>query len=105
MPKTFDKIWSMWEKNHPDFKLKLWKEEDLSELNLQNHHVINDKSLNPALRADFLRLELLYLFGGIYTDVDMTCERPLTPLLTRARFITGLAKTQAFEINNGLILS
>jgi len=35
----------------------------------------------------------------------MTCERPLTPLLTQADFITGLAKTQAFEINNGLIIS
>jgi mannosyltransferase OCH1-like enzyme len=62
--------------------------------------------LNPALRSDFLRLELLYLFGGIYADVDMTCEKSLQPLLiAHYDLITGLSNTLAFEINNGLIIS
>jgi len=83
----------MWLNHHPYFQLKLWKEGDLESLTLVNRKVICDTSLNPALRADFLRLELLYLFGGIYADVDMTCERPLTPLLTLGSFITGIANT------------
>ena len=95
----------MWKIHHQNFEIKLWKEEDLDGINLTNKNVICDTSLNPALRADFLRLELLYLFGGIYADVDMTCERPLDPLLTLGSFITGIANTQAFEINNGLIIT
>ena len=35
----------------------------------------------------------------------MTCERPLTDLLTKCSFIAGIAKTQVFEVNNGLMLS
>ena len=83
----------MWQTHHPNFKVNLWREEDLKGLNLINGSVIYDTSLNPALRADFLRLELLFLFGGIYADVVMTCERPLDPLLTLGSFITGIANT------------
>ena len=59
----------------------MWGEDDLSALELVNQDIIGNKQLNPALRADFLRLELLYKFGGIYADVDMTCEKSLIPLL------------------------
>ena len=95
----------MWTTHHPDFEIKLWTETDLSSLHLQNADVICDLTLNPALRADFLRLELLYQFGGIYADIDMTCEKSLVPLISSSCFIAGLALTQAFEINNGIILS
>ncbi len=90
---------------HPHFEIKLWTEADLTSLHLQNADVICDLTLNPALRADFLRLELLYQFGGIYADVDMTCEKSLEPLMSSSSFIAGLALTKAFEINNGIILS
>ena len=41
---------------------------------MTNREVICNKDLNPALRADFLRLEILLQHGGLYADVDMTCE-------------------------------
>ena len=53
----------------------VWGETEVAELTfLQNRDVILNQELNPALRADFLRLELLNHFGGLYADVDMTCE-------------------------------
>ena len=74
-----------------DFEIKVWGEDDLPNLELVNSEVILDTQLNPALRSDFLRLELLFKFGGIFADVDMTCERPFKPLLrTNFDFITGL---------------
>ena len=95
----------MWVKHNPTFAIKLWQEADLSSLTLENPDVICNETLNPALRADFLRLELLYQFGGIYADVDMTCEKSFEPLLTSNSFIVGLAKTTVLEVNNGIILS
>jgi mannosyltransferase OCH1-like enzyme len=38
-----------------------------------NKDIISDKTLNPGLRADALRLELLYQYGGVYIDVDVIC--------------------------------
>lgn len=95
----------MWQMNHPDYEIKMWGEDELPNLELINRDIICNKQLNPALRADFLRLELLYTFGGIYADVDMTCEKSLTPLLKHKKLIAGVAKTQVFEINNGLLIS
>ena len=96
----------MWRKHHSGFNIKVWGEKELESLNLQNAEIILDTQLNPALRSDFLRLELLLLFGGIYADVDMTCEQSLFPLLqTHFSLITGLSNTLAFECNNGLLIS
>ena len=78
-----DKILPMWQAHHADggCKIELWTEEKITDLPLTNKEIICDKELNPGMRADFLRVELLYMFGGIYADVDMTCEKSLTPLL------------------------
>ena len=83
----------MWADHNPDFKIHFWGEAELLDLKLENKDVICNTDLNPALRADFLRLELLYQFGGIYADIDMTCEKSIEPLLTKCSFIAGIAFT------------
>lgn len=100
---------------HPEadgYELKLWGEDDIIELDfLTNRDIILNKDLNPALRADYLRIEFLHKFGGLYADVDMVCERNVFTALAEAfdlqnvDFITGVSNTQAFEINNGIILA
>jgi len=102
-----EKLLPQWQEVHGDkFEIKVWKEEDLETLELRNGNIIKDKALNPGLRADFLRLELLFQKGGIYADIDMTCERSLEPLLSlKASFITSISYTNAFEVNNGLLIA
>ena len=34
------------------------------------------QATNWAMKSDILRLEILYKFGGIYTDIDSTANRP-----------------------------
>ena len=103
-----------WREKHAEndgYEIKIWGEEHLASLELTNREVILDKDLNPALRADFLRIELLSQFGGLYADVDMTCEQNVFEGISRRfdcskfSFVTGLSNTQAFEINNGILLS
>ena len=45
------------------------------------------------------------MFGGIYADVDMTCEKSLTSLLTLPKdFMIGVSNTKCFEVNNGILI-
>ena len=37
----------------------------------------------PIQRADASRYFILYTYGGIYTDLDSICKKPLTPLLDK----------------------
>jgi hypothetical protein len=65
-----------------------------------------DASLNPGLRADALRLELLYLFGGVYLDIDLALVQPLHSLLDsipHKSLFLGVSHTPAFEVNNAIL--
>ena len=60
-------------KLNSDFEIKLWTEKEINEIksDLKYPSIICDTEIKPVMRADLLRLELLYLYGGIYLDVDM----------------------------------
>ncbi|KAK9370666.1 hypothetical protein V1509DRAFT_651463 [Lipomyces kononenkoae] len=36
---------------------------------------------NPVLKADLLRYLLLYLYGGVYADIDVYCRKPIAEWL------------------------
>tara|TARA_B100001059_G_C17809273_1_gene571223 strand:- start:63 stop:1016 length:954 start_codon:yes stop_codon:yes gene_type:complete len=56
-------------KKHPGWKYYLWTDKEVAKLNLVNRiHYDNEKKYYG--KADILRYELLYKFGGIYIDAD-----------------------------------
>ena len=67
--------------------------------------IILDKSLNPGLRADALRYEILNKYGGIYVDTDMALVKPIHDLLSHitADFFLGISYSEAFEVNNAIV--
>ena len=108
MPKTFSEVYlPQWQTAHPTYEIRLWTEESLStEEPFENDAIIRDLSLNPGLRADALRLEVLQRYGGIYVDIDMACLRPIDSLLAHPLdFVIGISYTRAFEVNNAFLAS
>ena len=84
IPKSFTDIYfKQWIDLHPDYTPRIWTEEDLVKDDFNNAHIILDTSLNPGLRADALRLEILSKYGGIYVDIDMACLQSITGFLTK----------------------
>jgi mannosyltransferase OCH1-like enzyme len=63
--------------------------------------------LNPGLRSDALRLEILHRYGGVYLDIDMFCVQKLTPLMAKVGngIAIGFSNTDVFEVNNAVIIS
>lgn len=51
-----------------------------------------------------LRYLLLHHYGGIYLDLDITCQEPLDNLL-HVPFLTSATSTKAVGVNNAFILS
>ena len=85
MPKLTKKCIESWKKNLPDYKLILWNEDNF------------DISINPFMKqaydshkfafvSDFLRLYVLYKYGGIYMDTDVEVIKNLDPFLTKTAF-------------------
>lgn len=96
IPKIIHQIWlgpeprpvewmETWKQKHPDWAYKLWTEENLPPMqNRKQFDAIN--TYNG--KSDILRMEVLYLYGGIYVDADSECLLPLDPLL-RYYFFTA----------------
>lgn len=74
---------------HPNWEYHLWTQHNIQELPLINRGYI-DAAQNPAEKADLLRLEVLYLFGGIYADMDCEPLMPFDTLTSMYDFFVGI---------------
>lgn len=99
MPDDFAAFGEEWSRMHPDWEHHLWTEENLP-ADLERREIL-DTSRIPAERADLLRYELLWRFGGVYVDADMEPLKPLDPLLEGRDFFIGDLKPG--RVNNAVI--
>jgi Sulfotransferase family/Glycosyltransferase sugar-binding region containing DXD motif len=113
IPRVFHQIWlgpdplpeeyrgyqQTWLDCHPGWEQELWTEDRLpAELRRPE---AAEKLRAPAERANILRLELLWRFGGVYVDTDFECLRSIEPLIEGAELFITLAKPD--RVNNALM--
>ncbi|MBA2307533.1 hypothetical protein H0W26_05355 [Candidatus Dependentiae bacterium] len=75
-PTIFKESQKSIQKYHPDWEYRLWTDADIPEFKLQNQKFY-DLSNNYGEKADILRYEILYRYGGVYLDADFVCLKPL----------------------------
>jgi mannosyltransferase OCH1-like enzyme len=87
-----------WKKKLPDYKLIEWNEKN-SDL---SHSFVNDAYINKnwAFVSDYVRLKVIYQFGGIYLDTDMLILETLNKFLSHKCFLVAENNT----LINGAII-
>ncbi len=104
LPPEFDAYQESWRRHHPGWELRLWGEDNLPP-DLRRPEVY-DTERQPVERADILRLELIWRFGGVYLDTDFECLKPIGELLEGVDFFTGLMKragtSKPARVNNAI---
>ncbi len=104
-PAIFKKSQESIKKYHPEWKYKLWTDKDIPQLKLFNQKYY-DLSKNYGERADIVRYEILYKYGGVYIDVDFVCLKPFDILNHSYDFYTSLMPLDCEDILcNGIIAS
>ena len=105
-PPVFNRCVESIKKHMPDWELKIWTDADLPKLKLVNQQYY-DEETNYGAKADILRYEILYQFGGTYLDVDFVVTQPLDILNHAYEFYTCMmpSRTKASVITNGIIAS
>lgn len=102
LPEAFVQLCESWKYHHINrgWLYKLWTDEDVPGLKLQNQRFF-DENINPGLRSDLMRWEIIYRFGGFYLDVDYECLQPLDSLLCYD-FVTAIQPldTQVVQLGN-----
>jgi len=100
-PTALQPLQQSWIQHHLDrgWKYKLWTDADIEQFNLYNKQFY-DASDNFGVKADILRWEIIYRYGGFYLDMDHECLNPLEPLL-KFDFVTCLQPLDAFFVQLG----
>jgi hypothetical protein len=113
IPRVFHQIWvgpdpfpeeyvhyqQTWLQHHPGWELRFWTEENLPE-RLRRPEAA-ERLRVPAERANILRMEVLWRFGGVHVDTDFECRRSIEPLIEDASIFISLAKPR--RVNSALM--
>lgn len=95
IPKIIHQIWigpnapptnmmKTWKDKHPEFEYILWNEEELKKRNMEfKCQKRIDEMEEWCGKADIMRIEILYKYGGIYIDADSICIEPIDNLLNK----------------------
>jgi mannosyltransferase OCH1-like enzyme len=75
-----ENIIETWKRFHPGWKVMVWKDDDVSSLQMINDSIYH-LSKNSYQKSDILRLEVLYTHGGVYCDTDIVCMKSINDLV------------------------
>jgi len=89
VPEKFKPFQRSWLENHPDWKYRLWTQDDIKQFGFKNIDLI-DASNNPGEISDIMRYEILYRYGGVYIDFDFECLQSLDELNYLYDFYIGI---------------
>jgi glycosyltransferase involved in cell wall biosynthesis len=111
IPKILHQIWigpkeaptnlmKTWKEKHPDFEYILWNEHEIrNRLILRCHEKINMISEING-KADIIRWEILYQYGGYFVDADSICIEPFDAFFEGK---TAFATYENENVRSGLI--
>jgi len=69
-----------WRDKNPDVKYVFWDDDDCMDFIKEKYPEYLDtynKLPLPVQRADFFRYLVIYEYGGVYSDIDTFCEKPI----------------------------
>ena len=84
------KFMATWQTKHPDYEYIMWNEEEINKRGLQLECVskINEiEEING--KADIIRWEILYHYGGLFIDADSICIEPFNYLIEQHKPFCG----------------
>ena len=95
------KLMNTWKEKHPDFEYIHWNEEEFVKrgFTFKCQEKIDDiEEING--KADIMRWEILYTFGGVFLDADSICIEQVDELLLNKKCFAGWEQE---EVRPGLI--
>ena len=84
-PPLAKKCIASWKKHCPDYEIIEWNEDNF-DVNMNGYTKMCFKEKKWAFLSDYVRLWLVYEYGGIYFDTDVEVLRSIDPLLDNPAF-------------------
>jgi GT2 family glycosyltransferase len=95
------KFMNTWKEKNPDFEYIFWNEDEFKKRNITfkcQEKIDSMEEING--KADIMRWELLYKYGGVFLDADSICIEPIDSELLNKKCFAGWEQE---EVRPGLI--
>jgi hypothetical protein len=86
VPELFETYAETWRSHHPEWEMKLWRDNDLPPLSCADK-IARTRRFKAIY--DMTRLEILRQNGGVIIDLDVEALRPIDPLLEGVTAFVG----------------
>lgn len=96
-PSSVEKCIDSWKKFCPDYEIIEWNESNF-DININLYCKQAYEAKKWAFATDYIRLWIIYNYGGIYLDTDVEVIKSLDPLLHHDCFI---GRQPGFQVNTG----
>jgi len=82
IPSKLKEYHSTWILHNPTYKIKVWDEKSIDQVLIEYNDEETTEMYNNykhmIQKIDLAKYIILYIYGGIYIDMDMKCLKPLT---------------------------
>lgn len=105
IPDQFQAASASWRKLHPDWEYRLWSHDDLDafvEAEFPQIWPLYKSYPEDIQRVDAARYMFLYRYGGLYSDLDIACNRPMDDFLDHEAL---MAPTKPVGLANDLMMA
>ena len=112
IPKIIHQLWigpkpaptnhmDTWKNMNPDFEYIRWSEEELMkrDMKIECQNRV-DEMVEINGKADIIRWEILYKYGGVFLDADSICVESIDDMLMKCKYFAGWEHEQ---LRKGLI--
>ena len=106
IPENVEPMRQTWKKLHPGWTFKLWTNEEVKKLKWINPEAqsLYNRTKDPREKADLARYQILYEYGGVYSDADVKCVKSFSDLCHYYDFFVGISGNTNAEILNSAII-
>jgi mannosyltransferase OCH1-like enzyme len=94
--------------NNPDYEYKLYTDEDnrtIVETYFPDFLSYYDNFEYNIQRADAIRYMILYLYGGIYVDLDYVCNKSFNEIIMEKEIGLNKSINQSWSYTNSIMIS
>lgn len=106
LPKEFQAAFLTWKKCHPGWEIHLWTEEKLPSFEWSNGYTkwLFGDAKTWGEKSDILRYEILYQFGGIYSDLDAICYKSFNDIISSSFTFFACQETNRLDDSEGEVV-
>ena len=107
IPKHIEQYMSEIRLSHPEYDYRFWTDGNIPEMPVRLK-AIYDSLSHPAMKSDLLRIYVLYLYGGVYLDVDYKLLSHLDDLNCyddKDAYVVYPLGSKIDNINNSILIS